>query len=233
MPITVTIVSDDPAWRADWVRRLNQARGFHCVGNYGSSRDILRLRGQVPGEMLLLDLSGAEAGWDEALALLKRQAPALQVVVVVPDNRETSLIVEALAKGASGYLAKADAPGCWLPLLEEVRKGSTPVSGEVARCLVAFLQKHTAARARVGGLSLREREIMDLLARGYPYKQIADCLRISINTVRTYVRRLYGKLRVPCRAQAMLKYQAGRLWEAENDYEAPRPERLLAAAPSR
>jgi DNA-binding NarL/FixJ family response regulator len=83
----------------------------------------------------------------------------------------------------------------------------SPISGAVARQLIQRVQGQSLAARHLARLSVREKEILEYLALGYPYKQIADQLAISINTVRTYVRRLYAKLEVPCRAHAVLKCQ--------------------------
>ena len=110
-----------------------------------------------------------------------------------------------LAAGATGYLLKQTPRAELLGALEEVHRGGSPMTSNIARKVVQSF-KLTAAPGGQEELSHREQEVLDLLARGYIYKEIAEQLNISVPTVNTYVRRMYEKLHVRSRAQAVAKY---------------------------
>src|SRR5262249_26954086 len=116
-------------------------------------------------------------------------------------------IYNALAAGATGYLLKETPRQELLRAIEEVHRGGSPMTSNIARKVVqSFGQTRPSASAAADDLSPREQEVLDLLARGYLYKEIAERLNISVPTVNTYVRRVYEKLHVRSRAQAVAKY---------------------------
>ena len=212
MPITATLISDDESFRQQLAGHLNHSRAFHCVGSYASAADLCSRFTAAPSDIVVLEVDYGRTDWLEDIGRIKVLAPSPQVLLVVATE-VADLLVPALARGACGYMLRAEAQARLLQCLEEVQNGVSPISGQVARRLVSHLQHQAAPWQNVGGLSLREKEILEYLARGYPYKQIAGHLDISINTVRTYVRRLYSKLQVPCRAHAVLKCQPGSVWD--------------------
>jgi DNA-binding NarL/FixJ family response regulator len=108
-----------------------------------------------------------------------------------------------LAAGATGYLLKETPRQELLRALEEVHEGGSPMTSNIARKVVQSFRQNGGS---VEELSPREQEVLDLLARGYLYKEIAERLNISVPTVNTYVRRMYEKLHVRSRAQAVAKY---------------------------
>jgi RNA polymerase sigma factor (sigma-70 family) len=119
---------------------------------------------------------------------------------------DTELIFAALRAGASGYLLKRAAPTDLLAAIEQVRAGGSPMSPEIARQVVQFFQAQRNMSADVESLSERERELLSLLARGKQYKEIADQLAISTDTVRSHIRRIYRKLHVHSRTEAAVKF---------------------------
>jgi DNA-binding NarL/FixJ family response regulator len=118
-------------------------------------------------------------------------------------------IFQALSAGATGYLLKHTPRGELLAALKQVDAGGSPMTSNIARKVVQSFQQQpppTSSAADTSELSPRENEVLDLLARGYLYKEIADSLQISLPTVSTYIRRIYEKLHVRSRAQAVAKY---------------------------
>jgi DNA-binding NarL/FixJ family response regulator len=204
MPITVTLISPQPGYRTTLARHLNQASAFHCVGSYASLADLVSRCACAPSDIVLFDTDFAEPGWLDQVGRARALSAAMQLIVLGPAE-DAERIFQALARGACGFILRTEPPGQILRLLEEAQKGAPPIPAPVALRLVNHLHQHTLPRQEVDNLSLREKEILEFLARGYPYKQIAGHLAISINTVRTYIRRLYTKLQVPCRAHAVLK----------------------------
>ncbi|HWI55592.1 MAG TPA: response regulator transcription factor, partial [Bacillota bacterium] len=116
---------------------------------------------------------------------------------------------KALAAGASGYLLKRVAPTHLLNAIREVHAGGSPMSGPIARKVVQFFQQGPPVKREEEGLSGRERQVLQLLAQGYAYKQIADELGVSMDTTRTYIRRIYEKMHVHSRTEAIVRFMSG------------------------
>lgn len=204
-PIRVFVVEDDPGVRAGLVALLDQADGLRCLGAFGSVEDAL---GAMPeADVALLDINLPGRSGIEGARLFKERQPGLQVVMVtVYDDGDR--IFQALKAGASGYLLKRTPPGRLLEAVEEVHRGGSPMSSQIARKVVQSFQDHRADRGAVEAahLTSRERQILELLAQGFLYKEIADALFITVETVRTHLRRIYEKLHVRSRTEAVVKY---------------------------
>lgn len=112
-------------------------------------------------------------------------------------------IFEALKAGANGYLTKTDSPAKLLEAIVEVQQGGAPMSSQIARKVVGFFQQQTTLPDY--GLTKRETEILQLLTKGYRYKELADQLFVSIDTIRTHIRKIYEKLQVSSRTEAINK----------------------------
>lgn len=204
MATTLTLISADADLCAHLVPVFNASPSFHCVGVYQSVNHLCEHCRTTPSDLLLLDVPWTQPGWLEEIARLHALGGSATLVVLAPEEQPDCLVL-AMVHGACGYVLREAPPDTMLAQLEQVARGCSPISGLVARHLIQRVQGQALATHYLSRLSLREREILEFLALGYPYKQIADQLSISINTVRTYVRRLYAKLEVPCRAHAVLK----------------------------
>jgi DNA-binding NarL/FixJ family response regulator len=140
----------------------------------------------------------------ECVRKLKERAPGLQVIMLtVYENSDR--IFEALSAGACGYLVKRTPPGKLLEAIREISAGGSPMSTHIARKVVQAFQSGVET-ARPMELARREQEVLDLLSKGRAYKQIADEMNLHIGTIRTYIRRIYEKLHVNCRTEAVVKY---------------------------
>jgi DNA-binding NarL/FixJ family response regulator len=205
MPIAVSIVEDDAQARkilANWVSR---ASGFRLLSDCGDAETALEtLPGKAPN-VVLMDINLPGMSGVEAVRKLKPLLPDTQFVMLTVYE-DADHIYNALVAGATGYLLKQTRREDLLSALEEVHRGGSPMTSNIARKVVqSFRQAHPEA-AESERLSPREHEVLDLLARGYLYKEIAERLNISVPTVNTYVRRMYEKLHVRSRAQAVAKY---------------------------
>ena len=204
MAIAVSIVEDDAQTRkifADWV---NNASGFRLAGDRGDAEKALgALPARKPNVVLMdINLPGMSGG--EAVRRLKPLLPETQFVMLTVYE-DADHIYNALAAGATGYLLKQTPRAELLGAVEEVHRGGSPMTSNIARKVVQSFKQAPALRGPEE-LSSREQEVLDLLARGYLYKEIAERLNISVPTVNTYVRRMYEKLHVRSRAQAVAKY---------------------------
>jgi DNA-binding NarL/FixJ family response regulator len=203
--ITVSIVEDDAPARsilADWI---HQASGFRCAGRYGSAEAALAALPAEKPAVVLMDINLPGMSGIECVQQLKPQMPNTQFVMLTVYE-DADHIFKALAVGASGYLLKRVSRGELLAALRDVHVGGSPMSSNIARKVVKSFQKPTLQPSEAVELSPREREVLELLARGYLYKEIAESLQISGPTVNTYIRRIYEKLQVRSRSQAVAKF---------------------------
>jgi DNA-binding NarL/FixJ family response regulator len=206
--IAVSIVEDDGPAReilTDWIRH---AHGFHCVSQYGSAESaLMKLQAEKPS-VVLMDINLPGMSGIECVRHLKPQLPDTQFVMLTVYE-DTDHIFDALAVGASGYLLKQTPRAELLTALKDVHAGGSPMTSNIARKVVqSFLRSapQTDETDESVILSPREREVLELLACGYLYKEIADNLGITVATVVTYIRRIYEKMHVRSRAQAVAKY---------------------------
>jgi DNA-binding NarL/FixJ family response regulator len=141
----------------------------------------------------------------ECVRQLKPLLPETQFVMLTVYE-DADHIFNALAAGASGYLLKRMPRAELLASLKDVQAGGSPMSSNIARKVVQSFQRIGSPMSNEEDLSARERDVLGLLERGYLYKEIADSLQISVVTVNSYIRRIYEKLHVRSRAQAVAKY---------------------------
>jgi DNA-binding NarL/FixJ family response regulator len=203
--IAVSIVEDDAPAReilAGWVRR---AEGFRHVSDYGSAEAALA---HLPAErpaVVLMDINLPGMSGIECVRQLKPLLPQTQFVILTVYE-DADHIFNALAAGACGYLLKQTPRTELLTALKDVYAGGSPMTSNIARKVVQSFQPAHPQNPRPDDLSPREREVLELLARGDLYKEIADALNISVLTVNTYIRRIYEKLHVRSRGQAVARY---------------------------
>jgi len=201
----VAIVDDDDVSRSLWADWIDQAPGFSCRNHYGSAEEAEpRLLQQRP-DIILMDIKLPGRNGIECVRRLKPQIPEIQFVMLTVYG-DADHVFDALAAGATGYLLKRTNRPTLLAALQEVKAGGSPMSSTVARQVVQFFQQ---TRAKVGDadrLSDREREILHLLSLGRQNKEIVTQLGISPSTVATHIRRIYEKLQVHSRAEAVGKF---------------------------
>jgi DNA-binding NarL/FixJ family response regulator len=205
MSITVSIVEDDSPTRqmlAEWV---DCAEGFRCESKYGSAEAAFaKLPKEKPG-VVLTDINLPGLSGIECVRQLKLQLPETQFLMLTVYE-DADHIFKALAAGASGYLLKRTSREGLHAALADVLSGGSPMSSGIARKVVQSFRQMPSGRPEIAVLSPREQEVLDLLARGYAFKEISDSLSISSTTVSTYVRRIYEKFHVHSRAQAVATY---------------------------
>jgi DNA-binding NarL/FixJ family response regulator len=199
-------VEDDVPAReilAGWIR---SAEDFRLVGEYDDAESAIASLPQEKPSVVLFDINLPGMNGIECVRRLKPRLPDTQFVMVTVYE-DANHIFDALAVGASGYLLKQMRRRELLDALKDVHAGGSPMSSQIARKVVqSFRRNETENEGQTVELSPREREVLELLARGYLYKEIAEMLKISVQTVNTYIRRVYEKLHVRSRAQAVAKY---------------------------
>lgn len=205
MTISVAIVEDDASARKIFASWINRAEGFRCISEHGDAESALRDLPEQRPDVVLSDINLPGLNGVEGVRRLKPLLPQTQFVMLTVYE-DADHIFQALAAGASGYLLKQVPRAQLLEALRDVNKGGSPMTSKIARKVVqAFQAPPPAVAPELAELSPREQELLDLLARGYLYKEIADTMKIAVGTVNTYIRRIYEKLHVRSRAQAVAK----------------------------
>ncbi len=207
--ITVSIVDDEAKLRESIATFVNGSSGFKCASSYGSAEAALKHLPADKPDVVLMDINLGEISGIECVEQLKKQFPDMQILMLTVYE-DTEKIFRALAAGANGYLLKRSSPTKLLAAIREVHGGGSPMTSSIARKVVASSQKQKpatdAAEEIKGQLSPREQAVLDGLAKGWTYKQLASELDISVDTIRTYIRRIYEKLHVQSRTEAVAKY---------------------------
>jgi DNA-binding NarL/FixJ family response regulator len=211
--IAVSIVEDDGPARQILAGWINRAKGFHCVGEHATAESALERLSLEKPEVVLMDINLPGLSGIECVRQLKLRLPGTQFVMLTVYE-DADHIFDALSAGASGYLLKRASREGLLAALLDVHAGGSPMTSSIARKIVQSFRQSPSGAPSTPELSQREQEVLGLLARGYACKEIADALGISVTTVSTYVRRIYEKLHVHSRAQAVATYAHINLNEA-------------------
>jgi DNA-binding NarL/FixJ family response regulator len=203
--IGISIVEDDAPAREILMGWIKRSHTFHLVSNFGSAEHALaQLPKEKPG-VVLMDINLPGISGIEGVRQLKLLMPDTQfVMLTVYENSD--YLFNALAAGASGYLLKRTSREELMDALKDVFSGGSPMSSNIARKVVQSFRQAERGPDGVEDLTPREREVLQLLAAGDLYKEIGDHLGISIPTVNTHVRRIYEKLHVRSRGQAVAKF---------------------------
>jgi DNA-binding NarL/FixJ family response regulator len=205
MPITVSIVEDDRRVRESLSVLINGAENIRCQSVYASGEEALVGVPRGKPDVVLVDINLPGISGIECVRKLKVQMPKLQVLMLTMYEDDEK-VFQSLVAGASGYLVKRTSPAELLKAIEEVNNGSSPMSGKIARTVVEHFQKLQHIAPQQEYLSKREEEILNLLVKGYRYKEIAEALSIGYETVRSHLKNIYDKLHVHSRTEAVVKY---------------------------
>ena len=205
MAIKVSIIEDDDWIRENLASRIKQTGGFVCTGSYRTGEEALQqLPAQAP-DVVLMDINLPKMNGIECVRQLKALIPSTQILMLTVYE-DSDKIFNSLLAGASGYLLKRTPQAEILEAVADVHRGNSPMTGHIARKVVQYFNQRGGLGAEVEKLSPREREVLEHLARGVPYKEIADVLSVSIDTVRVHIKGIYTKLHVHSRGEAVAKY---------------------------
>jgi len=206
-PIKISLVDDSPDLRENIVGYLEAFPEFECLHTYASAEEALADLPKAAPDIVLMDINLGANAMDgiECVRRLKTMLPKVQVVMLTVFE-DSEKIFRTLAAGASGYLLKRQRPEELVAAIREVIVGGAPMSTSIARIVVKSFQSAPAHQPAGAELSHREQEVLEGLAQGLAYKQIADQLDVSIHTVRNYIRRIYEKLHVRSRTEAVAKF---------------------------
>lgn len=203
--VKVAVVEDSAAVRANLVEMLNHSDDLTCVCACATTAEAVAEIPAFAPHVVLMDLHLPDGSGVDCTFRLKQMLPNTQVMILTV-HEDSDLIFRALELGASGYLLKRTPPDALLAGIREIRTGGCPMSSEVARKVVQYFRNKRTAKSELHGLSPRQEEMLRLLAQGYVPKEIAEEMKVSIATVRSYLRLIYQKLHVQNRTEAVIKY---------------------------
>jgi DNA-binding NarL/FixJ family response regulator len=205
MAIRISIIEDDDWIRENLATQVGGTAGFQCVGRFRSAEEALgQIVRNVP-DVILLDINLPKMNGIECARKLKALVPSAQILMLTVYE-DSERIFKSLLAGASGYLLKRTPQAEIIEAIADVHRGNSPMTGHIARKVVQFFNQRGSMEKEIETLSVREREVLDRLAEGISYKEIADVMTLSIDTVRMHIKGIYGKLHVHSRGEAVAKY---------------------------
>jgi len=206
MPIKVSIVEDKAALRQIMSEWIAQTTDMKLVRAYPDAETALPDLSRQKADVVLMDINLPGQSGIECVRQLKPLLPSTQFLMVTV-HMDTDLIFQALAAGATGYLLKRSKRDELLTAIREVNAGGSPMSRNIARLIVEAFQGVSPEAPGIEHLTERELEVLRLLSGGLMYKEIADKLNVSFNTVHTLSRRIYEKLHVNSREEAVDRFR--------------------------
>jgi DNA-binding NarL/FixJ family response regulator len=201
----IAIVEDNRVIRESLAEFVQTDPDCKCIYVCATASEALKEIPKCQPDIVLMDIQLPDISGIECTAQLKQLMPSVQIIMVTVYE-DTDRIYKALRAGACGYLLKRCTPEELIDAIHEVKQGGAPMSREIARKVIASFREPATSVSEVEGLSPREREILELLANGYPNKEIAARVGLTDGTVRWHLRHVYNKLHVRSRMEAALKF---------------------------
>ena len=204
--VTVSIVEDMDEIRGRLKSILEESGEFACMAVYNNAEDALKELPVSHPDIVLMDINLPGMNGIECIQKVKALCPEI-LFMMFTIYEDSEQVFQALAAGASGYLLKKTPHDQIASALKELYQGGSPMSTQIARKVVAYFQKKTRTESEEEKiLSPREKEVLEFLSKGYLYKEIADRLHISTGTVRQHIHKIYDKLHVQNRTEALNKF---------------------------
>ena len=206
MKKNVVIVEDNRGLREQLAKILETAPDMVCVGAYASAEEAMPRIAEKHPDVVLMDIKLPKMSGIQCVAEIKKNFPSMQVIMVTVYE-ESEHIFHALRAGANGYIIKSDSPDQLLDAIRNAYKGGGPMSIPIARKVIQHFHLIGISSRETENLSPREREVLELLAQGFIYKEIGDSLKIGVTTVKTHVQNICHKMHVRSRLEAVAKHQ--------------------------
>jgi DNA-binding NarL/FixJ family response regulator len=205
MSIRISIIEDDTALRKAITEWVASDKRFKIVSEHGNAEEAIRQLPDKSPDVVLSDINLPGLSGIECVRQLKGRMPKTQfLMLTVYDDNDR--IFQALAAGASGYLVKRASRSELLTAIIDVHRGESPMSSGIARKIVKSFQRVYPVASPKERLTPREKQVLEFLAQGHMYKEIADQLSLSVPTINCYIRSIYEKLQVHSRSQAVAKF---------------------------
>ena len=204
-PIRVAMVEDDEEIRFNLGEAVAAHRGFRLVGSYRDAESALKSLPEVKPRVVLMDINLPGMDGVQCVRRLKALLPNVEFIMLTV-YQDSLLLFQSLMAGASGYLLKRISPDKLLLAIREVCEGGAPMTPGIARRIVQHFQQAPSPTSNLARLTPREKDVLDQLARGLCYKEVADSLHIGTGTLQTHIHKVYEKLQVHSRTEAVVKY---------------------------
>ena len=204
-PIRVAMIEDDEEIRSNLGDAISAHRDFRLVGCYPDAESALKSIPDANPRVVLMDINLPGMDGVQCVRRLKAAMPQTEFIMLTV-YQDSALLIQSLMAGASGYLLKRTAPDKLLAAIREVCDGGAPMTPGMARRVVQHFQEAPSPTSDLARLTPREKDVLDQLARGFCYKEVADNLHIGTGTLQTHVHNIYEKLRVHSRTEAVVKY---------------------------
>jgi DNA-binding NarL/FixJ family response regulator len=208
--LRIGIVEDDTATQEALRLLIDGTAGFCCEGVFGSAEAALRGLGSPPPDILLLDINLPGIPGSDAVRLFHERHPGMAIIMLTLYDDEERIFA-SLCNGARGYLLKKTPPAKLLEAIREIGGEGAPLSPEIAHKVVRLFREIKPVEKIDADLSRLEVRLLSLLADGFSYQTAADEMRVSINTVRNYIRSIYEKLHVHSKSEAVSKALKARI----------------------
>lgn len=201
--IQVAIVEDNHDIRTGLMMIVNGVDELECRQTFSSAEEALKILPLHCADVVLMDIDLPEMNGIDCIKLLKEKCTETQFMMLTVFEDDDK-IFRSLEAGATGYLLKKTSPAQLVDCIKDLVSGGSPMNAQIARKVVASFNKPKVYKTSEE-LTKREMELLGLLSKGYRYKEIADQLFISQDTVRTHIRNIYVKLHVNSKIEAINK----------------------------
>jgi DNA-binding NarL/FixJ family response regulator len=192
--------------REQLVQILESVPDIKCLGAFANGEDAVPKILEKRPDVVLMDIKLPGMSGIQCVAEIKKIAPEMQIIMVTVYE-DSERIFRALKAGANGYLVKSSPPEQLVEAIRDAYKGGAPMSSHIARKVVQHFHLLGPSVQESENLSPREREVLNLLAMGFIYKEIGSKLNIGAETVRTYVKNICLKMHVRSRLEAVAKHR--------------------------
>lgn len=205
MPIiNVAIVEDDDDVRNSMKEFLATTDDIYCVGAFSRAEDLMKQFRTMNVDVVIMDITLPGMSGIQCVSQLKPIRPEVQFLMCT-SHGDAGKTFDSLCAGATGYLVKNSSPDQLFEAIKDIHRGGSPMSAQIARLVVTSFPDKNKNQKLLETFTTREQEILNALSKGYQYKEIAEQLLISIETVRTYLRKIYEKLQVHSKVEALNK----------------------------
>lgn len=204
--VSVAIVEDNNTIREGLAALINGTQDYSCIGSYADCETFLTELKEIEPDVILMDIGLPGMNGIEGVKKAMLINPDLSILMLT-IYEEGEFVFDALCAGACGYLVKKTPPSRLLDAIKEVYEGGSPMSSRIARQVITAFKQGAVNNQdeEKYGLSIREKEVLNHLADGFSYIEIAEKLFISVDTVRHHIRNIYKKLHVHSQSEAVAK----------------------------
>ena len=198
----MAIVDDDTALRDGLSRMIDTVEGLCCAGKFVSAERALEALPNCRPDVLLLDIGLPGMAGSDAVVSFRQARPSMAILMLTVYS-DRPKIFASICNGASGYLLKSTPPSQVFESIRAAHSGGSPLSPEIARDIVALFQRIGPSQPSGAPLTAQEQQLLWLVSEGHSYEASAKRMKVSINTVRNYIRSIYDKLHVHTKSAAV------------------------------